>query len=86
MYDDRLKPQRDYEWGLACARQEGLEEGLKQAREQAMEKSVAVGKIQQLQELLGDELTSSASLREQTIDELSIMVADLLQRYRSRES
>jgi len=28
MYDQRLKAQRDYEWGLDSARQEGLGKGL----------------------------------------------------------
>ncbi len=40
MYDQRLKAQRDYQWGLDSAREEGLEEG--------MAKGEAVGKIQVL--------------------------------------
>jgi hypothetical protein len=70
MYDQRLKAQRDYQWGLDSARQEGE----------------LVGKIQLLQELLGEAPSSSASLRERTISELSTMLADLQQRLRSRES
>ncbi len=70
MYDQRLKAQRDYQWGLDSARQEGE----------------LVGKIQILQELLGEQSSSTASLRERTIGELSRILADLQQRLRSRES
>jgi predicted transposase/invertase (TIGR01784 family) len=77
MYDQRLKAQRDYQWGLDSARQEGLEKGL--------EKGEWLGKIQILQQLLGEEPSSTASLRERTISELSTMLADLQQRLRSRE-
>ncbi len=70
MCDQRLKAQRDYQWGLESARQEGE----------------LLGKIQLLQELLGEAPTSTASLRERTISELSTMLADLQQRLRSRES
>jgi flagellar biosynthesis/type III secretory pathway protein FliH len=82
MYDQRLKAQRDYQWGLDSARQEGREEG----REEGMEKGEVVGKIQLLQELLGDESTATAGLRERTMDELSTILTNLQQRLRSRES
>ncbi len=74
MYDQRLKAQLDYQWGLDSAREEGREEG------------AVIGKIQILQELLGDESISTASLRERTIGDLSTMLADLQQRLRSRDS
>jgi predicted transposase/invertase (TIGR01784 family) len=74
MYDQRLKAQRDYQWGLNSAREEGMEIG------------EAVGKIKILQELLGEESSSTASLRERTIGELSEVLEDLQQRLRSRES
>ena len=80
-YDDRLKAQRDYQWGLDSAREEGRQQG----RQEAWEISILSGKIQILQELLGEEPSSSASLCEHTIGELSSMVADLLQRLQSRE-
>jgi predicted transposase/invertase (TIGR01784 family) len=82
MYDQRLKAQRDYQWGLDSARQQGLEEGM----EKGMEKGETVGKIQVLQELLGDELTPTASLRNLAIADLSAILTDLQQRLRSRES
>jgi hypothetical protein len=70
MYDQRLKAQRDYQWGLDSARQEGE----------------LTGKIKILQEILGEQSSSTESLRERTIGELSTMLADLQQRLRSRES
>ena len=78
MYDQRLKAQRDYQWGLDSAREEGREEG--------MEKGESLGKIQILQQLLGEESSSTESLRERTTSELSTILADLQQRLRSRES
>jgi predicted transposase/invertase (TIGR01784 family) len=94
MYDQRLKAQRDYQWGLDSARQEGMEKGMEKGMEEGMEKGrkegrkegEAIGKIQLLQELLGDESSSPASLHERPIGELSAMLADLQQRLRSRES
>ena len=77
IYDQRLKAQRDYQWGLDSARQEGREEG--------REEGAVMGKIQLLQELLGEASSSTASLRERTMGELSTMLADLQQRLRSRE-
>ncbi len=78
MYDQRLMAQRDYQWGLDSARQEGRQEGL--------EKGEVVGKIHILQQLLGEEPSSTATLRERTTSELSTMLSDLQQRLRSRES
>jgi predicted transposase/invertase (TIGR01784 family) len=74
MYDQRLKAQRDYQWGLDIARQEGRQEG------------ELLGKIRILQEILGEEPSSPESLDERTIGELSEILADLQQRLRSRES
>ena len=44
------------------------------------------GRIQLLQEFLGEQSSSTASLRERTIGELSGILADLQQRLRSRGS
>jgi flagellar biosynthesis/type III secretory pathway protein FliH len=97
MYDQRLKAQRDYQWGLDSAREEGWQEGMEKGREEGMEKGreegmekgmekgESLGKIQILQQLLGEVPISTASLRERTIDELCTMLADLQQRLRSRE-
>ena len=74
MYDQREKAQRDYQWALDGARQEGRDEG-----------SLA-GKIQLLQQLLGEESSSTESLLERPMDELSTLLAVLQQRLRSREA
>jgi flagellar biosynthesis/type III secretory pathway protein FliH len=86
MYDQRLKAQRDYQWGLDSAREEGRQEGRQEAWQEGLEKGELVGKIQILQQHLGEEPSSTASLRERTISELSNMLSDLQQRLRSRES
>jgi predicted transposase/invertase (TIGR01784 family) len=98
MYDQRLKAQRDYQWGLDSAREEGRVEGLEkgrvegrekgreEGREEGLEKGESIGKTQILQQLLGEESNSTESLRERTISELSTMVADLQERLRSREA
>jgi predicted transposase/invertase (TIGR01784 family) len=72
MYDQREKAQRDYQWALDGARREGRQEG-----------SLA-GKIQLLQQLLGEESCSTESLLERPTDELSTLLADLQERLRSR--
>ena len=69
MYDERVKAQRDYQWGLDSAREEGE----------------LMGRIKALEELLGEEPSSTESLRERTMDELSTILADLQERLRSRK-
>jgi hypothetical protein len=54
-------------------------------REEGWEGGEWAGKIQILQELLGEESSTTRRLRERTIDELSTMLADLQERLRSRE-
>ena len=78
MYDQREKAQRDYQWGLDSAREEGRQEG-------RQEGSLA-GKIQLLQQLLGEESSSTESLLDFPMDELSRLLADLQQRLRSRDA
>ena len=86
MYDQRLKAQRDYQWGLDSAREQGRQEGQKEGREEGRQEGEFLGKIRILQELLGDEPSSPEDLDERTIGELSEILADLQQRLRSRES
>ena len=86
MYDQRLKAQRDYQWGLDSAREEGRQEGWQEGRQEGMEKGELVGKIRILQELVGEESSPTEDLGERTISELSTMLAELQQRLRSRES
>jgi flagellar biosynthesis/type III secretory pathway protein FliH len=94
MYDQRLKAQRDYRWGLDSAReegrqegrQEGWQEGREEGREEGWQHGELAGKIQILQQLLGEEPSSTEGLRKRTISELATLLADLQQRLRSRES
>jgi predicted transposase/invertase (TIGR01784 family) len=73
MYDQREKAQRDYEWAITGAREEGREEGK------------LTGKIQMLQELLGDTPTTDAEFKSCDIDTLTTRLAELQQRLRARQ-
>ncbi|WP_145075606.1 PD-(D/E)XK nuclease family transposase [Aureliella helgolandensis] len=70
MYDQREKAQRDYEWAISGAREEGK----------------LAGKIQLLQELLGDTLTTDSELQSKSIDTLTTQLAELQQRLRDRQA
>jgi hypothetical protein len=59
---------------------------MEKGREEGRKEGELLGKIRILQEILGEEPSSSESLDERTIDELSEILADLQQRLRSRES
>ena len=74
MYDQREKAQRDYEWAISGAREEGREEG------------IIVGRIQTLQELLGDAPTTAADLAGLQLDALTTQLAELQQRLRDRQA
>ena len=92
MYDQREKAQRDYEWALSSARSEGhkegleqgLEQGLEKGREEGLEKGNVVGKIQVLQELLGEMPTTASELCKLSVDALTTHLADLQRRLRDR--
>lgn len=74
MYDQRSKAQRDYEWGLASARQEGRQEGQ------------LIGRILTIQELLGDSVSSTEELEQLTMSVLSNMLDQLQLRMRNRQA
>jgi predicted transposase/invertase (TIGR01784 family) len=86
MYDQRLKAQRDYQWGLDSARQEGRQEGRREGRQEGRQEGELLGKIRILQEILGEQPCSPESLDERSTGELSEMLAHLQQRLRARES
>jgi flagellar biosynthesis/type III secretory pathway protein FliH len=71
---------------LDSAREEGREEGWEEGRQDGWQRGELAGKIQILQQLLGEESSSTEGLRERTIGDLSTILADLQQRLRSRES
>jgi predicted transposase/invertase (TIGR01784 family) len=68
MYDQREKAQRDYEWAIAGAREEGM----------------YLGQVQLLQRLLGEAETSTADLLTLTASQISELLAELQERLRSR--
>ena len=71
-YEARMKFLHDEEARLIAAREEGREEGS------------VVGKIQLLQQLLGDEEVSTPALLQRGSDELSKLLSELQTRLRSR--
>ena len=86
MYDEREKAQRDHQWAIQSARDEGLEEGREEGLEKGLEKGCIAGRIQLLQQLLGEAESSMEDLRGLPMKELSQRLADLQQRLRSRGS
>jgi len=100
MYDERQKAILDRQWLIDGAREEAHEQGLEQGREEGrkagrvegrvegreegLEQGLVAGKIQALQELLGDEPTSTVAMLEYSASELEKMHADLQQRLRNR--
>jgi flagellar biosynthesis/type III secretory pathway protein FliH len=101
MYDQREKAQRDYEWALSGAREEGervgLEKGERLGLEKGerlgaakgerlgLEKGELLGKIQLLQELLGSVPSSIEELRACETSELEVRLAALQQQLRDRQ-
>ena len=82
MYDQREKAQRDYEWALSGARQEGREEG----ELLGLMKGKLAGKIQMLQELLEDVPRTDGELQSHGVDALTTQLAELQQRLRDRQA
>ncbi len=74
MYDQREKAQRDYEWALSGAREEGREEGK------------LAGKIQMLQELLGEPNSADSELHSLDLETLTSRLAELQRRFRNRQT
>ncbi|MBL8810588.1 MAG: Rpn family recombination-promoting nuclease/putative transposase [Planctomycetaceae bacterium] len=92
MHDQREKAERDHNWMLASARQQGLEQGLEQGIEQGLEQGLeqgikqgtVAGAIQALQQVLGDPVSSTQDLSHQSVSELQTQLAELQTRIRSR--
>ena len=83
-YEARMKFLHDAQARLIAARQEGRDEGLEEGREQGREEGSLAGKIQLLEQLLGEDETSPELLLEHSRAELSKMLAELRQRLRAR--
>jgi flagellar biosynthesis/type III secretory pathway protein FliH len=82
MYDQREKAQRDYDWAISGAREEGREEGM----EVGIEEGLIAGRIQLLQELLGEPPTPTASLISLEADPIRTQLEMLQQRLRDRQA
>ncbi len=80
MYDQREKAQRDYEWAIAGAREEGHEVG----RKEGIDLGMLVGKVHLLQGLLGDAESPAIELLTLSAAQLTALLADLQARLRSR--
>jgi len=80
MYDQREKAQRDYEWAISGAREEGREEG----ERLGIEKGKLAGKIQLLEDLLGGAPTPDSELQSRDIDTLTTALENLQNRLRNR--
>ena len=87
-YEARLNYLRSYlndeESRLVAAREKGREEGLKEAREKITARWVLCGRIQMMEEILGESVTSTGELLEHQPDELSKLHSELQQRLYSR--
>ena len=66
-------------------REQGLEEGREQGLEEGREEGLLAGKIQILQQILGDPVESELALVNQSIDLLSSKLLELQQRLDSRD-
>ncbi len=94
MYNHREKAQRDYEWALMGAREEGREEGRVEGREEGRAEGreageqfgVLKGKIQVLQDLLGDTPWTDATFQACNLKTLTSQLAELQQRLRDRQA
>ena len=78
LYEARLKLQRDEEARLRYAREQGIEQGIEQGN--------LAGRVQLLQELLGEKVIAMDDLRSRTLEQLTTAEADLKRRLRDRQS
>jgi hypothetical protein len=87
-YEARMKFLHDEQARLLAAREEGLEQGLEQGlikgRAERLERGSLVGKIQLLQQLLGEDESSLEELRRHDPASLVALLAELQSRLRSR--
>ena len=70
-YHEREQALRDLGWQVRAARREGIKIG-------------TIGKVQVLQELLGDQVASSTELESRTLEELERVSQELQQKLRNR--
>ena len=70
--------------GLEKGREEGVQIGLTKGREEGREEGLVIGKIQLLEQLLGESPTPTHRLSQRSLDELNLLLAQLQERLRSR--
>ncbi|HUG69260.1 MAG TPA: PD-(D/E)XK nuclease family transposase [Pirellulaceae bacterium] len=91
-YEARMKFLHDEEARLIAAREEGREEGRvegrvegrEEGREEGMARGTLIGKIQTLEEIVGDSVTSTNDLQRHDSDQLVSLLAELQSRLRGR--
>ena len=83
-YEARMKYLHDEEARLIAAREKGREEGREKGREVGREEGSLAGRIPLLQQLLGEQETSTSDLLQRGSDELTKLLSDLQDRLRSR--
>lgn len=92
MYDQREKAERDYEWAMEealeearqQAMQKGQEEGRAKGREEGLQEGKLVGRIQLLQELLGEQPIADEELEGLPSERCQDLLAQLQGRLRNR--
>ena len=87
-YESRRRILDTMEYQLGATREEALEEGREEGRVEGrvegLEQGVLIGKIQYLQEALGEPVTSKKELMQHELDDLSKLFTSLQNRFRSR--
>ncbi|RMF45434.1 MAG: hypothetical protein D6753_00130, partial [Planctomycetota bacterium] len=81
MYDAREKAILDFKFAISGARREGRKEGL----QKGLTTGKLAGRIQTLQDVLGESVTPDEELLAMDVATLEAMVAELQQRVRSRD-
>ncbi len=84
MYDQREKALRDFQWAIESTREDALKEGEKVGEEKGIEKGTLAGKIQLLQEMLGDSVESTSDLSQHSVEQLTSLLSSLQERLRTR--
>jgi len=89
MYDQREKAQRDYEWALSGAREEGREEGREQGiqfGEERGRKFAVIDSVRMLEELLGEQQSDAGALMAKSLETLSARIIELKHQLRDRRA
>ena len=71
--------------GMEKGIEKGMEKGMERGMERGMEKGLLAGKVQTLQELLGEAEASNQDLLRLSLDELSALAQSLQSRLRGRD-